>query len=496
MSFSTRLALSIAVLVACSGVLGVAALVTIGDLHARLGATDELYDELRGLYEIGQRAATARVLLNAPSRNDSEIRRQLIAALRETDRLIPAAPSASRDALAGSLVTIRSSIEGALLAEDDIRTPGQVAQALNAGLSEVAALAAAANRDILAGRRATTARVESARWTLGVLLGATTLAAGLLGLAQHRSVLRPLRVLRRGVEQIAGRGVSGYQPIPERGAREFRRLIRQFNHMAGTIQALEGSLARQVEVKNEQLCRSERLAGLGYLAAGLAHEINNPLGVIGGYAETMLRRLDAAAIPGDMTSDLAEALRTITDEVFRCHEITSGLLQMTRHGDEEGEAFDLRALVTRAVHMLRRHPLCKGRELAMEEGGAAPLLARGSRSQLTQVFLNLITNALEAVEPVGGVVRVVVSAQAGSALVRVTDNGCGLSAEALARIFDPLFTDKPRRGLGGFGLGLSVSHAIIDRHGGRIDARSDGPGRGSTFLVELPAVSAVTAGLS
>src|SRR5262245_11840499 len=99
MSFSTRLALSIAVLVALCGVIGAAALVTIGDLHARLGATDERYDEIRGLYEIGQRAATARVLLGAPARNEAEIRRQLLAGLREADRVLESRPGPSARAL-------------------------------------------------------------------------------------------------------------------------------------------------------------------------------------------------------------------------------------------------------------------------------------------------------------------------------------------------------------------------------------------------------------
>jgi signal transduction histidine kinase len=489
MSFSTRLALSIAVLVALSAVLGVAALAAIGDLHARLAASDEMYEELRGVYEIGQRAATAQALLEAPLRNEAEIRRQLLACVRGADELIP---SASAESLAGPLRSIRAGIEEALVAGGDRRTPAQVAQRLKVALAEVAGLAAAANRAIVEGRRLTTDRVERSRWTLGLLLVVTTLAAGLLGAAQHRSVSRPLRVLRRGVEEIASRGAAGCAPLPERGPRDFRALIRQFNRMAATIQALEASLGRQVEVKDEQLRRSERLAGVGYLAAGIAHEINNPLGVIGGYAETMLRRLDGAAIPGDVTRELDEALRTITDEVFRCHEITSGLLQMTRPGDEGGETFDLRALVGRTVSMLRRHPLCRDRELVLDDGGAAPLLARGSRTQLMQVFLNLLTNGLEAVQAGCGVVTVAVAAQAGSALVRVSDNGCGMTAAELDQVFDPLYTGKSSGGRRGFGLGLSVSHAIIERHGGRIDARSEGPGRGSSFLVELPAISVVT----
>lgn len=501
MSFNARLALSIMVLVACTGVMGIAGLFTLNELHARAGASEELYDELRGVYEIGHRAATARLLLNAANPDDAEIRRQLIGALRETDQLLAKAADetgGSSESFAGPLRKIRSGLEAALVADRGSDDPAKNALALNSSLGHVARIATAAKSDILANRRRTAGQVETARWMLGALFGGALVLAVVLGLAQHRAISRPMRVLRQGIERMAGHQTR--QPLPERGPREFRRLIRQFNTMADSIWTLEQSLSQQVEVKSRQLIRSERLAGLGYLAAGLAHEINNPLGVIGGYAETMLRRLDATAIDGhadtplqdDMRHDLSDSLRIISDEVFRCRDITTGLLQMTRHGDEQAETLDLRVLVERVVQMIRRLPLCKGRQLVIDQPHSAPLLARGSRSQLTQVFLNLINNALEAVEPGRGVVTVSIASQAGSALIAVADNGCGMTPESLDRVFDPLFTDKPHRGLTGVGLGLSVSHGIIERHGGRLDARSDGPGLGSTFLIELPAICPVS----
>ncbi len=495
MRFSIRLALSIAVLVACTAVMGIAGLLAVNDAQDRFRATDERYEELRGLYEIGHRAAAARLLLNATPPDAPEIRHQLVAALRETDRLLALAgetPGGPRAALSAPLQEIRTNIEAAIVANRDPQASARDAQTLNSSLGQVAACATAANRDILANRAETARRVERARWTLGVVLGATLLVAVLLGTAQHQSIARPLRALRRGVERISA-GQLG-ERIPQRGPRDFRNLIDQFNQMAGTIQALESSLSRQVEIKSRQLILSERLAGLGYLAAGLAHEINTPLAVIGGHAETMLRRLGTAPLAPGTAGDVAGALRTITEEVFRCRDITAGLLQMTRHGDEPPppEAIDLSALVERAVEMIRRLPSCARRRLEITEAFEGPLLARGSRAQLMQVLLNLLTNALDATEPGGGHVSVSIASQAGSALIRISDNGRGMTPEVLSRVFDPLFSGMPPGGRGGFGLGLSISHAIIERHGGRIDARSDGPGRGSTFLVELPALSAVT----
>lgn len=509
MNFSIRLALSIAILVACTAVTGMAAVIAMNDQHVRLQTTDERYEELRALYEVGSRASAARLLLGQASPDGVEVRRQLLAAVQATDRLLALSsdtPIAHPGKLRATLENIRSSLASSLVAEQQSSTPVAASAALNSCLSQIAALSGEASSAIAADRQAMTDRVARTQWMLGLLAGATLILAVALGMAQHRAVSRPLRALKQGVERMASHRLD--EPIAETGPREFRALIGQFNHMRGEISALQDSLNQQVESKSRQLIRSERLAGLGYLAAGLAHEINNPLGVIGGYAQTMLRRLEAGdqtlssgerpMPPASTMHDLSDALRTISDEVFRCQDITTGLLQMTRAGgaDERQEAIDLPALVERIVHMLQRLPLCAQRRLTFEAPGAGPLLARGHRAQLTQVLVNLITNALEATEAGEGDVRVAISSQAGSALIRIEDNGCGMSGEMLEHVFDPLYTDKPRRGLAGFGLGLSISHAIVERHGGRIDASSAGAGRGSCFIVELPAISAVAGGVA
>jgi signal transduction histidine kinase len=141
--------------------------------------------------------------------------------------------------------------------------------------------------------------------------------------------------------------------------------------------------------------------------------------------------------------------------------------------------------------MISRLPVCAERSVSLEHADGLPLIVHGHRAQLTQVFVNLLTNALEATEPGVGRVRITMRSQSNAALVRVEDNGCGMTQDTIEHAFDPLFTDKPNRGLAGCGLGLSVSHGIIERHGGRIDAASDGLGRGSTFIVEIPAATAL-----
>ncbi len=513
MNFTIRQAMGLALLVACTAVTGLAAVVAVNQQHARLKTTDERYEELQGLHEIMSRTHAAQLLLTGDG-EPAVVRRQLLEAVQAADRLInrlDATPPQSRSHFRATLENIRSSLESSLVADDDRSAADPVQQespasiaTLKACLAQIASLTDDATAAIAQDRVETIAHVQGARRMIAVLAAGTLLLALGLGWVQHRAVVPPLRMLRRGVEQMA----SGRRdaPIPEVGPREFRSLIAQFNHMSAQIHALEDSLNGQVEARNRQLIRSERLAGLGYLAAGLAHEINNPLGVIGGYAETMLRRLeDVKSDQADgqddgsrspmaattMASELSDALRTITDEVFRCRDITTALLQMSRAGtsEEQHEPIDLHALVERVADMSRRLPAASQRNIIIDHAHAGPLITRGHRAQLTQVLVNLITNAFESVEPATGEVRITVASQSGSALIRIEDNGCGMNDDTLEHVFDPLFTDKPRRGLTGFGLGLSVSHGIIERHGGRIDAASEGPGRGSVFTIELPALA-------
>jgi len=491
MRYSRRLALGITILVGCTALTGGAGLLALTDLNARLAATDDRYDDLRGLYEVGHRAATARLLMNADGQ-DAEVTRQLLAGLRETGRLQQKPDVnviAERTAMRESLAAIDAAFQAALVARQDAAASLEVNQVL----AGVASLAGEAGRAIVADRQATTQQVAQAKRVLGGLLAATLLAATVLGVWQHRSVMKPLWALRRGMGDVARRAD---RPMRERGPREFKEVIRQFNRMAGVIHAQEQALRAQVDVRGRQLVHSERLAGIGRLAASAAHEINNPLGIIGGHAETMLRRLhrfehhegdECDDQQREMLREVAGSLEVIAQEVGRCHRITTDVLHLGR-ADEGTETVELGAVVQRAARMLRPLPEWRDRELVVEENAAGPVLVQGSRAALTQVLVNLLTNALEAVEAGTGRVIVSLAVQDGSAILCVRDNGCGMSEEAVRQAFEPFVTGKPRRGTGGVGLGLWVSQVIVQRHGGRMSAASDGPGRGSAFLVELPAL--------
>jgi signal transduction histidine kinase len=213
--------------------------------------------------------------------------------------------------------------------------------------------------------------------------------------------------------------------------------------------------------------QSERLAGVGRLAAGVAHEINNPLGVILGY--TRLLRKKAV---GSLTEDLA----IVEEEVLRCQEIVEGLLDFSRPVEVGSQRVDLRALCDDIVARLAEAHRGAGVTVTVAGQGSAT----GTASKLRQVLLNLAKNAVEAAAP-SGHVDILVGESDQRSEVTVRDSGPGLDAEARERLFEPFFTNKPR----GTGLGLAVSQTIARAHGGEIVAEPPGSG-GACFVLRLP----------
>ncbi len=312
------------------------------------------------------------------------------------------------------------------------------------------------------------------------LLAVTAMAAAFIGVSQYRGVMGPLRRLQLAVGRAAG---ADFEHVSESGDQEFSDLARRFNRMADELAELYRSLEQKVETKSRELVRSERLASVGYLAAGVAHEINNPIGIIGGYAEAALKSLEAGGQGDERT---LKALRVITEEAFRCKEITEKLLSLAAPGEPAHQRIDLIDLVRSVVELLRDHKPFAGRELQIVEEGPAPYRVKANATEIRQVLLNLVTNALESVEPPDGRVIVYLLRGPDDVLVTVEDNGRGMSGETLTKVFEPFFTDKPARDRRGMGLGLSVSHAIVEAHGGRLTVQSAGVGCGSRFVLELP----------
>ncbi|MHC1729640.1 MAG: ATP-binding protein [Syntrophobacteraceae bacterium] len=230
-----------------------------------------------------------------------------------------------------------------------------------------------------------------------------------------------------------------------------------------------------------QLVSSEKLASLGTLAAGVAHEINNPLGVILGFCDLLIRTKEVG-------SPEYEDLKIIEQQGFYCKEITENLLSFTRQEDSDDSFANLNECLRETLRIVQHTLEMKGVELNSDFGMSIPPI-RGDCRQLQQVFLNLITNAVAAMDGGGNISIVTRPDRKNSrAIIEIKDTGVGISKENLDRIFDPFFTTKPEGE--GTGLGLFVSYGIIKKYGGTIECRSQTSGSpddkcGTTFTIKL-----------
>ena len=320
------------------------------------------------------------------------------------------------------------------------------------------------------------------RTLIVVTWASATAAAGLLaaiGVLTYRWVFRPLRHLGHGSRRVAA-GDFAYR-IQLDTHDEMAELADALNDMTERFQAIRDDLDRQVQSRTREVIRSEQLASVGFLAAGVAHEINNPLASIAMCAESLESRIDALA-PAESEAQVARRyLSLIQSEAFRCKGITEKLLDFARLGEVKRQATALVALVTDVADMIRHVGRFAGRSIEIESG--QDVLVMANPQEIKQVVLNLLVNALDSIDEQGHV-RVSARRSGGAAVLTVSDDGCGMTQEVLDHLFEPFFTR--RKNGQGTGLGLSIVNRIITDHGGRIEATSDGPGRGSSFQVTLP----------
>jgi two-component system, NtrC family, sensor kinase len=326
------------------------------------------------------------------------------------------------------------------------------------------------------------------------LAAAIPLGSLLASLWQYRRIMVPLERLRRWFRRIAaGDFTEKYQPTT--GDREFVELGNDVNRMAAELGAFYRELEQMVAAKSKELVRSERLASVGYLAAGVAHEINNPLNIMSGYAELSVKRLRRSTDP-EVVNEVLKSLVIVREEAFRCKQITSKLLSLVKGGGEGRELVSMTHVASDVAVMVRGVSNFRGRKLDVAIDPDDPLTVLASAAEMKQVMLNLLVNALEAVPAGTGEVRVDGHRNSGHVELTVTDNGRGMTRAVLDRIFEPFYTEKRGAGEPGTGLGLSITHAIVADHGGEIRAESDGPGRGSRFVIRLPAHDALAAAMA
>jgi signal transduction histidine kinase len=324
-----------------------------------------------------------------------------------------------------------------------------------------------------------------------VILVASSLAAVvcMIGTLRffYRRLLKPIRLLEQGVTRVA-RGDFEHR-IDIRSGDEIESFANAYNEMAGKLHELYRDLAQQVNERSRQLVRSERMAGVGFLAAGVAHEINNPLASIAFCSEALESRLGelfetkqaGRAVVVQDREIVQKYLKMIQEEAFRCKEITQKLLAFSRGGDRKRELTNLNDVIQGVLDIVQHVPNSKGKTILFQP--AANLDAWVNGQEVKQVFLNLVVNALDSMDE-GGTLTIRHAHRGDSLELSFQDTGCGMTPDILENIFEPFFT-RSRTGKG-TGLGLSISHRIITQHGGEIEATSAGLGQGSTFVVRLP----------
>ena len=325
---------------------------------------------------------------------------------------------------------------------------------------------------------------------LAILLTLTT-----IGLLVWYFVHEPVRTLRRGTISL-GRGDLGVQ-IPVYRRDELGDLAVSFNEMSNQLRsareesdAWAHTLEQRVHRKSlelqrvhEQMIHAEKLTSLGKLAAVVAHEINNPLSGILTYAKLLRRWIERGDSLESRATDMRESLQLIENESRRCGDIVRNLLTFARVQPLNITDFDVHHVVRQTLKLVE-HKLQLGNitpHVALDP--ELPLM-RGDAGQIEQLLLALIMNAIEAM-PHEGILGITtrVGDDGESLVIRVEDDGIGIPPDLLPRLFEPFTTTKEEGK--GTGLGLAVSHAIVERHGGRIDVRSE-VGRGTAFTITLP----------
>jgi len=286
-----------------------------------------------------------------------------------------------------------------------------------------------------------------------------------------KSVLQPIKRLVFASHQLAKGNLEHEVKLSSKD--EIGELSDAFNFMASSLKQRDKRLK---EYAQQQIMKSERLATLGQLAAGVAHEINNPLGAVLMYSHLSLEEME----PQDPRR---KNLEKVVGEATRCKDIVRRLLDFARQTEPKVEQLDVNEILQRTLSLVENQALFQNVKINRLLSPSLPK-ALMDGSQIQQVFTNIIINAAEAIDGEGQLTIATRTASDGQSIeIEFTDTGCGISQENLEKIFDPFFTTKQ---VGhGTGLGLSVSYGIIARHKGTIDVKSE-LGKGSTFTVRLP----------
>jgi len=282
-------------------------------------------------------------------------------------------------------------------------------------------------------------------------------------------VRRPMLELQDKIQRVADGNLNAQVGFSDRND-DIGDLGRNFNNM---VQQLRESRQEIEHLHRTQMSRAEHMATLGELAAGLAHEIRNPLAGIAGVMQIVGRDLPP-------TSPACDVVKDVQEEVLRINRIVSDLLETARPRPPEYQLADLNSTVEHAVSFARQQILSKPIEIEFRKAPELGLVEHDPR-QLHQVLLNLLLNAIQALNGGGRVTVLLAQSDEKTVSVSINDTGLGIAPENLTHIFRPFFTTKGH----GTGLGLPLARRIVEDHGGKLEVTSD-LGHGSTFTLVLP----------
>jgi len=298
---------------------------------------------------------------------------------------------------------------------------------------------------------------------------------------------QPMRALQHDFERVANGEYSHRANVSTHD--EIQSLANAFNVMTTKFQDVVRNQTDQIQMQAQKLLQSERVAGIGFLATGVAHEINNPLGVISMCGDAISRQF-ITPIEKWKPSEIAEVKeysQMICNETLRCQNITHRMLDFAHGSTGEKNCYDVTAIVSEVVGLVGHLGKYNDRKIVFDN--STPCEAWVCGQEIRQVILNLVANALQAMTP-GGVLRISLSETSDQLDLAFQDDGCGMTPETLQQLFEPFFTTKDAGQ--GTGLGLSLTRKIIESHSGSISASSPGVGQGSTFRVRLPRAASTT----
>lgn len=291
----------------------------------------------------------------------------------------------------------------------------------------------------------------------------------LLVLLVVRAISRPLQRITVAAVEVSN-GSYGTEVDLRKSNDEIGVLANAFNEMSRKM-ASDIKLLKQL---NEQLVRTEKLASMGVLAAGVAHEVNNPLASISSLIQMMQAK-------NDIDPEMSERLKLVSSQIERITQVTKDMTDFARSRHAEKKFVDINEVISSSLRLANFDRSFKDLTIFTDLSPDIPELF-ANEDQLQQVFLNLLLNARDAM-PDGGEINIASYLENEKAVIEITDSGGGIDRSIRKNVFDPFFTTKPAGS--GTGLGLSVCYGIVTAHGGNIDVK-DSPTGGTTFTVSLP----------